>query len=261
MGCFDLNSDGLYEVHCDCQNASSTIEMHQVIKQGKLEVLSNDLEEHEQVKGSIIDVQQWLPFAAEKYCISPNVTDYVVLSTIAMYSDLPNRNNVAFPFSSLTDFNTDIGMIAYKGWRGKPSYAEHQNKDFTKAKGVIFDAVMRPLKGFKGNLWKVILLTGFDRTKDPILVNEILSGKRPGTSMGAYCEDYTCSICGASLKKGGCEHIVKGDPTYKIIDGKLACWNTHNILPFENSSVNSPAYIMATNEKNIPMFRDLSKLF
>ena len=236
MGCFDLNSNGMYEVHCDCQQAQSTIEMHKVIREGKLETLSNNIDEHEQVQGALLDAKEWLPFAAEKYCISPKLEDYVLLATPAMYSSLPNRNAVAFPFSELSSFNTDLGMLAYKGWKGMPSYQEHQNKDYTKAKGVIFDSVLRPVKGYKGNLWKVILLTGFDRNKDPILVNDILSHKRPSTSMGAYCEDYTCSICGASLKEsgelGGCEHIKKGDPTYKLYNGKLACWNTKGIKPF-----------------------------
>ena len=251
----------MYEIHCDCQQSQSTIEMHKVIKEGKLETLSNNIDEHEQVQGALLDAKNWLPFAAEKYCISPKLEDYVLLNTIAMFSDLPNRNNVAFPFKELSAFNTDIGMLAYKGWKGMPSYCEHQNKDYTKAKGVIFDAVMRPLHGYKGNLWKVILLTGFDRNKDPMLVNDILTHKRPSTSMGAYCEDYNCSICGASLKAGGCEHLIKGDPTYKIINGKFACWNTKNIKAFENSSVASPAYLMATNDKTIPMFKDLTTLF
>lgn len=120
------------------------------------------------------------------------------------------------------------------------------NKDYTKAKGVILDSALRPMKGYKGNLWKVLCLGAIDRTRDVVLANQIMTGERPCYSMGAFCNDYTCSICGASLaEKGGCPHLMKGDPTYKMVDNKVACWNIFDMIGYELSNVASPAYLIA----------------
>lgn len=125
------------------------------------------------------------------------------------------------------------------------------NKDITKAKGLIFDSVYRPLSKAHGNLWKVVCLCAFDRTKDPYLVNEILSGRRKSGSMGAYCSDYKCNICGSMHTKGGCDHVRLGRPKFKLFDGRLAYLQAVNPLGFEVSSVKTPAYWSCITDKQI----------
>lgn len=235
-------------VQSDVVEVSGGIEMHNVVKHGETGIPGFQVSAatKEMINDALLDAPSWLPFAAERYNISPDIRDYVIMTVPIMPSDLPNRNNVAFPYSQLTAFNTDSGMIAYKTWKGKPMHVEHQNKDYTKAKGVILDSALRPMKGYKGNLWKVLCLGAIDRTRDVVLANQIMTGERPCYSMGAFCNDYTCSICGASLaEKGGCPHLMKGDPTYKMVDNKVACWNIFDMIGYELSNVASPAYLIA----------------
>ena len=129
------------------------------------------------------------------------------------------------------------------------------NKDHTKAKGIIFSSVMRPIHNVYGDLWKVICLVGFDRTNDPALVNDILNGKHGAYSMGAWTTHFTCSVCGAvhnNPNTPGCEHVRIGNPTLGNFNGKLAYLDSRNPTGFEVSVVTNspPAYESARTQKD-----------
>jgi hypothetical protein len=189
----------------------------------------------------------WLPIAAEKLNISKNIADYVLTPVISMPSDLPNRNGQAFPYTELTGWCIDAGQPMYKTWVGKSAYENHVNNDPWKSKGVIVDCIMRPIENTNGNIWKVIKLIAWDRTKDPLLVNDILSNKRNCYSMGAHAADFSCSVCSTLLSKGGCEHVQHGKPEYKLVNGRLAYYNVIDPSGFECSAVQTPAYLSASN--------------
>lgn len=260
MNFSDLDVSKLLEI-ADCSISMSAIEMA-----GK-ETISRDLSKlkrHDESVASavdgdslhkvITDAPKWLPFAAEKYLLSPDIKDYVLVPVIILPSDLPNRNKVAFPFTELTSFNPEAGMLSYQTWKGKPTYVEHVNRDYTKAKGVIFDASLQRMPHRMGNLWKLVSLCGFDRTKDPILANNIQEGVEVNYSMGALVTRYTCSVCGAeghNKESLGCgsAHVTPKGP-FKLHTAKsgmrLGHYNAHNITGFEVSSVKVPAWPSAS---------------
>lgn len=195
--------------------------------------------------------QQLLPFAADEYGISAKLQDYVLVPTVIMPTCLPNRNQVAFPRTELAKFKPDYGCLAYQTWRGKPTHLEHDHKDIRRAKGMIFDSFMRPLAGT--SLFKVVCLLGFDRTKDPALVDSILKGRINAYSMGATCTGYTCSLDGLPpgqtpyLEESTKRRGAPGRVDFKIVNGNLAYWRAHNPVGFEVSAVSTPAYASATN--------------
>ena len=196
----------------------------------------------------------WLPLAAEHYCISPKLEDYICVPVVIMPSDLPNRNGVAFPYSELTAFNPNpyVKKVAYQTWEAAPTFYEHNNSDYTKAKGVVFSVTIAPIKGSQGNLYKVITLCGFDRTKDSKLYDRIKSKSLSTYSMGSYCDSYHCSICGKSYDEGACSHFNINNPQFKTFDTKygpkLAYYEASGICGFEVSAVETPAYVSAQNE-------------
>lgn len=195
------------------------------------------------------EVKTWLPQASKTYKISSNLDDYVLVEVCIMCSDIPNRNAVAFPLKELTAFNPDTGCLGYQTWKGKPTFVEHKNDILENAKGVIFDSFIKDAPEFKGDICKIYLLAGFDKTKDPQLCSEILSGKRNCYSMGSYSDDFQCSICGKLLSKGGCSHSDPNHPKMEIIDGKLAFSNVCGMMGFELSSVLTPAFVTAETNK------------
>lgn len=209
--------------------------------------------------GASLEANLWLPAAAKHYNISPNIRDYVLVPIPSMISDMPNTNGDSVTIQEFLRFDPKLGMQAFKTFRGKPTHYEHNNKDISKAKGVILDAFLRPLKGFgNGKYWKLVLLSAFDRTKDPMLVNSILTGENNAYSIGFYFQAYTCSICGHNCGAGGssspCEHTVPRKPTYEL-NGRLAYRQCRNIVGFENSVVASPAYVSAIS----PTFMNLAE--
>ena len=212
----------------------------------------------EDVKTYVPEVQSWLPLAAQTYQISPNIKDYVVVPVPIFPSDLPNRNSVAFPYEELMRFNPERGMPAYKSWRGMPTFAEHDHHDFRKAKGIVFDVYMRKMTDVAGDIYKVIALCGFDRTKDPALANAIASKKRTRYSMGASVNTYECSICGALSKPNSrdteCGHVQRGRfSIFETAHGKKpGYYLARGISGFEISSVATPAWVAA--EENEVVF-------
>lgn len=222
-------------------SCDSCIDMHNVIKSGNLPAIANI--EASELKNSL-DVRSWLPFAAESYNISAKLEDYVITPVTIFYSDLPNSNLAAFPYSELTAWNAQAGNIAYKTWKAKPTFVEHANHDHTKAKGIILDTALRKAEEYAGDLYRMILLAGWDRSRDPDLANKV-SGPA-GFSMGAWVNDYTCSICAASLRNGGCKHITpRRGITQQVVGNNLTYRIAHGVTGFELSLVQVPAFRQA----------------
>lgn len=193
----------------------------------------------------------FLPFAAEAYNISPKLEDYVIVPVPIIISDLPNRKGRAFPLRSLTEFQPEVGAVAYKTWVGKGTYYEHDNKDPLKAKGIIIDVVLRPRPEWQGNLYTVDALLGFDRTKDPKLARRIINGELSTYSMGSRCTSYTCSICGTVLipnRVMRCAHVGIEPAPARILKGGLAFTNINTGLQgLETSAVETPAMFHAAS--------------
>lgn len=238
-----------YTVYADAQNHAQPIEIYDILKgnEGKYTAIASETKD--QVRNVIDLFKRWVPAAAEVYEISADAKDYIFVPVTIMPSDLPNRNGVGFPYTELSKFNPEAGKMAYRTWKGKPTFSEHNNKNIREAKGVIVDAALRPLTGYEGNIWKAALLNSFDRGKDAILANEILTKNSRGYSMGAYCEDYSCSICDARVSAGGCDHVRMNKPDFsKRYNGHLAYLQALDITGFECSSVQSPAYITGISD-------------
>jgi hypothetical protein len=206
-------------------------------KTGKLRIASNYIFN----KAGHIDVS-WLPLAAEKYNISADIRDYVINEIPIVTVDVPNRNLDAFPFEAVTAFNPEIGRIAYQTFIGKPTHRDHDNKDIRKARGVHFDASMEKLAD---GMYKIVVLAGWDRTKDAQLVSDMLSGRRTGFSMGAFVGHTECSFpgCKQTSPNGriACSHQQYGKGKGQIVNGQLIYELCHNINYIETSSVGDPA--------------------
>lgn len=230
-----------------------SIDLHtQTKKSGSVDVDRNNVTVTLPEKDGVtipLDISVWLPFASSHYQISKNLDDYVLTPVIVMPSDLPNRNAVAFPLRELVKFHPNLGQQAYKTWKGKPTHYEHANDDITKAYGVIADSFMRKLVGFNhGNIWKILLLLAFDRSKNPDVINRIISGDLNSYSMGAFIGSYTCSYCGEDLGNG-CTHLDMNKPGVMYeLGGKLVFRNIRDCEGFECSIVESPAYVSAITD-------------
>lgn len=192
----------------------------------------------------------WLPFAAKKYELSTDLRDYVLVPVPVMYTEIPNTNGDSVTLQEFLDFNPEHGMQAFKTFRGKPCHLEHDNKVISRAKGVILDVFLRPLKKFGGGkYYKLVELMAYDRTKDRDLVNDILSGEHNAYSVGFYFKSYSCSVCGAKVGQGlngkPCSHTYPRRPTYKNPQNRLVYRQCQSIVGFETSVVANPSYITA----------------
>jgi hypothetical protein len=177
----------------------------------------------------------------------------------AVVTDIPNTNGDCLTTSEALTFRPDLGMLAYKTWKGKPTHSEHDNKDITKAKGVILDVYLNPLTQFRGNHARVLQLLAFDRTKDPVLANQIINNEINTYSIGMWYQAYSCSICGHTVRKENlkntCSHTVVNKPTYST-GQRLVYRKVHMITGFENSSVSDPAYVSNhSNHNQLMSFR------
>lgn len=195
-----------------------------------------------------LDWTGWLPFAATKYKISADPSDFLVVPVPIIQTDMSNRNGVGFPLKQLVMFNVEHGRQAYKTWKGKGTYLEHANSDPLEAKGIILDTFLRPIAGTGNKIYKLIHLLAYDRTKDPDLAKGILKGDYNSYSMGAWVESYTCSYCGAEI--GKCPHLHPSEPIdFYMIGDKLVYRNVVNPVGFETSAVAVPAYTQAISDK------------
>jgi hypothetical protein len=139
----------------------------------------------------------WLSAASSTYGISADIRDYIIPIIPIVTSDIPNRNLQAFSFEELSKFDWMKGHMIYQSFIGKMTAANHVNDDPSHARGVIFDASLQFVP--KYDVWKVVLLCGFDRTKDKDLVRDILSRKRTGYSMGALVETFEPVVAGSRV--------------------------------------------------------------
>ena len=220
-------------------SAEPAIDMHDVIKTGNI---PDGVVNPKSVAKSLLDVDTWLPFAAETYGISANLRDMIVVPTTIFLTDIPNANLAAFPFEEMSAWSTQAGCVTYKSWKGKPTFREHANDNPSIAAGVIFDASMRAVPNYLGGLHRVVLLNGWDRNRYPDLAKTIEAG-RSGFSMGCWVNDYTCGVCSASLKDGGCDHIhPKLGVRMKSVGNKLVYRIARGAVGFECSSVKNPAF-------------------
>lgn len=195
-----------------------------------------------QNKDTILDVS-WLPNCASKYRISPRIADYALTEIPIITVDVPNRNMDCFPMEAMMEWNDEVGRVAYATFIGKPAHKDHDNQVPERAKGVIFDA--RLVTSAVTNRSKLHILVGWDRTKDRTLVEAIVSGKRPGHSMGAMVGYTQCNHpgCGASdpMGKIRCAHLREGMGKGQIINGILTFEKLYRINGAESSSVPDPA--------------------
>jgi len=185
--------------------------------------------------------------AAEQYLISADINDYIISDVPIVHVDVPNRNLDEFPFKEVTKFDPEIGRPVYQSFIGKPTHKDHDNKDVRKAKGVIFDA--RLVKADSG-LYVIRILAGYDRTKDQELTEDIVSGKRPGHSMGALVGFTMCSYpgCGATSTTGKipCIHLEGSIGKGRVINAQLIYERCYNFRYIECSSVGDAANFFAT---------------
>lgn len=235
------------DVHSNVTKKTGLIE----VAENAIEIKTEDMQRNN--ASSVINFANTLPFMAPHYHISPDYKDYVLVPVIVMPSDIPNRNSCAFPLAELIRFNPERGQQAYQTWKGKPVHYEHENKDITKAHGVIVDAMMRRLNGYgNGKIWKVLLLLAIDRSKYPGVANRVLAGEINSYSMGAWVERYDCSYCGEEVGKT-CPHINPSQPAKMgLLNGKLVFRNAINIEGFETSIVGSPAFMSAISDTLMP---------
>lgn len=237
------------KVYAFTDSSLPSIDLHKESKKSGSLIKTDDGMELRQPGLNVpLDFHAWLPQAAPHYHVSPHFDDYILTPVIIMPSDLPNRNAVGFPLSQLTAFHPHLGQMAYKTWKGKPTFYEHKNNDITKAYGIIADSFIRKMSGYgNGKVWKILLLLSFDRTKNPHVTSRIVGGDLNTYSMGAYIDGYTCSYCNEEL--GQCEHLDPKQPTYMYeIGNKLVFRNVRGVEGFETSAVESPAYASAISD-------------
>jgi len=221
------------------------VELHKIVRPKSSRIELNENQAGGEAR--VLDANIWLPKAAKHYHISADIRDFVIVPVPSIITSIPNTNGDSASLAQLTEFNPEFGNLTYQTWRGKPTFVEHDNKDITKARGVILDTYLRPLPRFP-KFAKLVKLLAFDRTKDAQLVANILSNQVSTYSMGMYYSSYTCPICGARVGKGigaPCIHTRPGRPTYQQPDGRLAYRMCEGLVGFETSVVLDPAYIVA----------------
>lgn len=192
----------------------------------------------------------WLSAASKKYNISSDIKDYIVKPVPALTSDIPNRNSQAFPLPVLVSFDLNSHRLRYKSFIGAPTHLEHKHDIPTNAKGVILDACI--LKVPKYGVSRVLVLSGWDRSKDKYLAENILKRKRNSFSMGAVCSAYTCSSCQGILGPGvesrtcTCPNSYKDLRSYgSVKNGILQYLMCRDPYFIELSSVDDPADVAA----------------
>lgn len=188
-----------------------------------------------------------LQMASEAYHISDNPKDYIIVPLPIVSVDIPNRNLESFSLEEVSYFDPRHGQPVYRTFINKPTHKDHINSDPTKALGMHLDASLIYVP--KYDIWKISVLTIWDRTKDTQRVNDIISGKIKGYSMGAFVDCFSCSICGAmDVNVKPCEHHVGGAGGVFGANQRMAFKNLLGVTYFETSSVASPADDTAFSE-------------
>ena len=223
-----------------------------------MKIVSDTVQMEDEARLNGIDLS-WFPFAARKYKISDQLSDYVIFSTIICPSDIPNRNGIAFPLEELVKFtDTPSPHLVYQGWRSCPLHLEHANENCEDAIGVIFDVslVKMPDPYGQGRIHNVVGVCGIDRVKAPDIAKKFADGEINTVSMGALADYFTCSICGAVIDQDHhCSHIkgTSADVNFEpVVDSfgniHIAFLNAHNLAPIETSVVADPAWAPALSD-------------
>jgi len=194
------------------------------------------------IGGSTIDYS-WLKGASETYQISDNIKDFIITEVPIVTVDFPNRNLHAFPFDEVSYFDPRFGQFVYKTFTGKPTYADHNNKNFVEAKGVHFDSSLRYVPGW--DVWKIFVLLGYDRSKDSALARQIEKGQRRSYSMGAWVSYFISSLTGQLSNGSQPLKYPKGT----VHNGMLCYDNCCGTEFFETSSVVGPADVSAESHQ------------
>jgi hypothetical protein len=150
--------------------------------------------------------------------------------------------------------------MAYKAWTGAPVHYEHDNKDHTKAYGVIFDTALTRIQGYNGGVfWKVMGLAAIDKNKYPEIAQRVLTGDLDTYSMGCLADTLCCSICGAVVhgakkKYLNCAHVTHSeDINFRVWNHagnrRLAYLNAYGLSPIELSIVEDPAWVVALSDQ------------
>lgn len=185
----------------------------------------------------------WLRGASETYQISDKIEDYVITEVPIVTVGYPNRNLHAFPYQEVTYFDPKFGKFVYQTFQGKPTFADHKNQNFVEAKGVHFDSSLRKVPGW--NVWKIYVLLGYCRQKDPVLANKIEKGQRRGYSMGAWVSYFINSITGQI--SNGTQPLKH--PKGTVYNGLLSYDLCTGVDYFETSSVEGPADVSAESHQ------------
>lgn len=266
------DSFGRTAVYSDAFGFGKAIDVHKAIKskdivlskQG-MHVVTSTLGDHA-APSEAIDLATVLKECHTAYNISPDPNDYVLVPCLGLPTGTPNRNGVGFPLSQLTRWSYDGGCLAYRTWVNKPLYCEHENQDPLKSRGLILDTSLRKIAGFgNGMCHKVLFLQAMDRTKHE-RIHLIMSGEMNTYSMGAYVGTYHCSYCGQEMVKEqdkygntfwkNCPHLHPKEPKdFYVLNGRLVYRTVADIVGFENSSVETPAYTQASGDIIMP-YRD-----
>ena len=190
--------------------------------------------------------EQDLYFASEPFKISKDPKDYLLHPVPIMYSDLPNRNGVAFPLVELLKWNVELGRQAYRGWIGMPMFREHKSDVVKESIGMVVDVSLRKISKFShGKFWKVLALAAIDRRKNPVLAERMEKNEINTYSIGAMVDYCTCSYCGVEV--GKCNHIDDDENkvTFYEKNGEIVFKNVFGVKPYELSSVEDPAFATA----------------
>lgn len=193
-----------------------------------------------------VDVS-WLPAASKTYKISNDISDYILTDipavTVAM-SGMPNKNFQAFTNEEVLHYDPMLGMQVFKTFIGKGTHLEHDNKDPEKAKGVIFGSLLIPIVGYNQPMFKISILAGWDRTKDPDLVRAIMNRERTGYSMGSIVKAFVCAITG-NVVTPDTGRYRRGEIVRIQGEDKLCYHLCTGSYFFEMSSVETPADVTA----------------
>lgn len=155
----------------------------------------------------------WLPLCADTYQISPDIKDYVFTQVPIITTGIPNRNLQEFSFLEVSSWDVNQGQPVYKTFIGKPTYTNHKNNTIPHlAKGVHFDSNLEYVPRY--DLYKINVLLGFDKKKDPGLCEAIIQKKGvTGYSMGAMVETFLDTVSG--------KFIGLKDPGYNANKGTV----------------------------------------
>lgn len=219
------------------------------------------------VSGAYLDIKSWLPLCASTMSISPNFNDYILIPTVTLLaggkeSAFPNSNSDHISTEVLLQWDYELHMARYRTLKACPLYIEHANTDLSQSRGVVADVYLSPLKGYRGNFSKLVSLMAFDRSKDPKLVEDLLSRQINSYSCGAHFSAYTCSDEGHRIvhtDERGSRMTRPGIPAYSAIIGGKECLIYRNLLGshngckgglkfFEQSVVRTPAFCSALSD-------------